>query len=130
MLPNVSVDWTIISTFSQAASVCSATLYVAEGKGVPVGVGWGMSRGWLIYKLLQAAGKLFIVTILCTETSKKAAIPMQVSSDFTRYVMGVGLGSGVLVKVGRGVFVAVWVLVAVAVTVAVAVGGIIASGFC
>ncbi len=53
---------------------------------------------------------------------------MQVSFSFTRCVMGVGLGSGVYVRVGKGVFVGVWVPVAVNVTVAVAVGGMIASG--
>jgi hypothetical protein len=43
-------------------------------------------------------------------------------------VIGVGLGSAVNVKVGKGVFVGVWVPVAVIVTVAVPVGGMIAAG--
>jgi len=55
---------------------------------------------------------------------------MQVSLAFTRYVMGVGLDSGVLVNVGRGEAVAVGVPVAVTVIVDVTVGGIIASGVC
>ena len=75
-------------------------LRVADGRGVVVGVGWGINKGWFSVRLSHAAGKLFSVTILCTDTPKKAAMPRQVSPSWTRYVMGVGLGSGVNVNVG------------------------------
>jgi hypothetical protein len=66
--------------------------------------------------------------MLCTDTLKNRAMLIQVSFAFTRYVTGVGLGSGVFVRVGKGVIVAVCVPVAVAVMVAEDVGRIIASG--
>lgn len=52
--------------------------------GVIVGVGCGISRGWLIYKVLQAVGILFNVTMLCTETLKNAAMLRQLSFALTR----------------------------------------------
>jgi hypothetical protein len=88
-----------------------------------------MRSAWFGKRVPQEAGRLFKVTMLCTETPKKAAMPRHVSPSLTKYVTGVGLGSGVYVNVGGG-DVGDNVGVSVTVTVAVEVGGMMISGFC
>ena len=68
----------------------------------------------------QSAGRSFASTMVCTDTSKRKAMPTQLSLAFTVYSLGgkgVGVGTGVLVEVAVGVRVAVEVSVAVGVGV-------------
>jgi hypothetical protein len=75
---------------------------------------------WPLDSNPQSAGRLFSKTMLCKETPKLAAMPIQVSPALILYVNGVGEGIGVSVGVGVwGVGVRVGVEVWVGVTVGV-----------
>jgi hypothetical protein len=111
----------VYSIFWQAASVASASLRVAVGRGVFVGVGCGMRRSCPTIRVSQAAGILFSRTILWIETPKANAIEEHVSPDATLYASGVEVGMGMSVGVG-GTGVVVIVTVAVTVWVGVTVG--------
>ena len=85
-----------------------------------MGVGYGI-LSTVPTLIIQVVGKLFKITMLCTETLKATAMPPQVSPERTVYSNG-GKGVSVGIAVGASVAVPVGVIVAVSVGVPTAVG--------